>query len=435
MNTLYGDGVHDDAPAIQALLDSGASEIALPAPKKHYAIGSTLRIHGGQTLRLGSTAEIRLLPGSNCCMLANAAPGTGEEHIAVVGGIWNRDNQNQAPNPWAREPAPGEEYPSSTTGPDYYWASPLACIDAAAKDGAEIPREKQSISSAQANTFIMCFTHVKYFTLRDLAFKDPTNFAFFGAYLTHFTVENIRFDFNHGNPYATNMDGIHLEGGCRFGHIRNLQGACYDDLLALNADDFIHGPIEDIEVDGIFSGNCHSAVRMLSTKSWIRRVTISNVHGTFYQYCVGITRFHYREEERDCLGLYDDIALRNIFAAKAPRHSFYGKDNGYVFSLVWIEQSLHINRLHIEHISRLEEVEPIPTILVQPHTQIGTLSIAHASQKKKIAAPITFLRNEGSIQRLFLRDIDLGGDTLLRGDGYVACLYADEQALEVLSGS
>ena len=43
---LYGDGVHDDAPAIQAMLDSGACEISLPAPEKHYAVGATLRIHG-----------------------------------------------------------------------------------------------------------------------------------------------------------------------------------------------------------------------------------------------------------------------------------------------------------------------------------------------------------------------------------------------------
>ena len=354
----------------------------------------------------------------------NAAPGSGEQHITIIGGIWNMDNQNQAPNPWARTPKPGEKYPSSDTGPDYYWASPLACVGATAKDGAEIPRDKQFVSDI--SRFIMCFTHVKYFTLRDLTFKDPTTFGFFGAYLTYFTIENIRFDYNHGNPYATNMDGIHLDGGCRFGHIRNLQGACYDDLLALNADDFIHGPIEDIEVDGIFSDNCHSAVRMLSSKSWIRRVTISNIHGTFFQYCVGITRFFYREEERDSLGLYDDIALKNIFAAKAPRHSYYGKDNAYVFSLIWIEQSLHINRLHIENISRLEEVEPVCTVLIQPHTQIGTLSVAHVSQKKKIDAPVTFLKHEGSIRRLFLRDIDIGGDVLLQGDGHIEYLYTDE---------
>ena len=34
MYTLYGDGIHDDYPAIQELIDSGVCEVALPVPKK-----------------------------------------------------------------------------------------------------------------------------------------------------------------------------------------------------------------------------------------------------------------------------------------------------------------------------------------------------------------------------------------------------------------
>ena len=52
MYNLYGDGIHDDAPAIQEMLDSGVSAVVLPAPKKNYAIGSTLVIHSGQSLVL-----------------------------------------------------------------------------------------------------------------------------------------------------------------------------------------------------------------------------------------------------------------------------------------------------------------------------------------------------------------------------------------------
>ena len=47
------------------------------------------------------------------------------------------------------------------------------------------------------------------------------------AYMTYFTVENIRFDFNYGNPVPVNMDGVHVDGGCHFGYIHNITGSLY----------------------------------------------------------------------------------------------------------------------------------------------------------------------------------------------------------------
>lgn len=35
MYTLYGDGIYDDAPAIQEMLDSGISSVVLPVPQKN----------------------------------------------------------------------------------------------------------------------------------------------------------------------------------------------------------------------------------------------------------------------------------------------------------------------------------------------------------------------------------------------------------------
>ena len=70
VNILYGDGIHDDTAAIQELLDSGVAEVHLPAPKAHYCISKTLKIHSCQTLRLAETATVRLLPGSSCAMVA-----------------------------------------------------------------------------------------------------------------------------------------------------------------------------------------------------------------------------------------------------------------------------------------------------------------------------------------------------------------------------
>ena len=96
MYTLYGDGIHDDAPAIQEMLDSGTSAVILPVPQKHYAIGETLVIHSGQSLILPEMTVIKLLPNSNCYMLINEK--AGDHHISVEGGIWDYNNQEQHPH-------------------------------------------------------------------------------------------------------------------------------------------------------------------------------------------------------------------------------------------------------------------------------------------------------------------------------------------------
>lgn len=108
---------------------------------------------------------------------------------------------------------------------------------------------------------------------------------------------------------------IHINHGhCRRGRITNLFGTCYDDLLALNADDGyrespIMGPIEDIVVDGIFSENCHSAARILTTGSPIRNITIRNVHDSFYRYAIGFTHFF---PDRKTPGLFENITLESL---------------------------------------------------------------------------------------------------------------------------
>ena len=77
------------------------------------------------------------------------------------------------------------------------------------------------------------------------------------------------------------MDGIHLDSGCRYGSIRNVRGTCYDDIVALNANDCYDGPIQDIEIDGVFGANSLRGVRLLSTSSLVSGISISNIYGTF----------------------------------------------------------------------------------------------------------------------------------------------------------
>ena len=97
-HTLYGDGIHDDFPAIQQRLDSGICEVALPPPKKWYVIGKTLRLHGGQSLRLPPFARIRLADGADCSMVEDDDFSKWKENICIEGGIWDMNHANQSPN-------------------------------------------------------------------------------------------------------------------------------------------------------------------------------------------------------------------------------------------------------------------------------------------------------------------------------------------------
>lgn len=379
---LVGNEIHDDTEAIQALLDSGTTTVRLPDPEKYYLISRPLRIHSNTSLVLGRYATIRLADGADCHMLENAEENAC--NISVIGGIWDFNNKNQSPNPM------------------------------------QIPPESGTVE--EAFHYIFYFDLVRNLTIADLTLKDPVIFAVTLSYVEHFTVRGITFDFNYGNPNATNMDGIHLDGGCRFGKISDLKGACYDDLVALNADEGRGGPIEDIEIDGIFCNDCHSAVRLLSRGYWVRRIHISNVYGTFYQYCVGITRFSDDGE----IGRFDQIHINDIFASKAPRIPIYGKENSYVYALLWIEGGIQIGNLQVSRFHRREAITSIPTISVLRDAHIDVFSLEHASQENDTDEAFPFMLNEGKIDKLFLRDIQVKNDNILQGEGEISQIFMDE---------
>ena len=121
-------------------------------------------------------------------------------------------------------------------------------------------------------------------TLSDHDFVDqnlhhfPCQMLYFDVFFDQFTavVTNGNFDFNLGNPLATNMDGVHLNGCCHHGVIRNLKGACYDDLVALNAYEGYAGPITDIVIDGLYAEDCRSAVRLLAIHEELKNIHIND---------------------------------------------------------------------------------------------------------------------------------------------------------------
>ena len=384
---IYGDGIHDDTQGIQELIDSGVCEVTLPVPKSFYLISKPLELPSNFRLVLPRFAEIRLAKGSSCLMLKaktvkredyvprvglweqlrSYSPDFPCSNIEVRGGIWNFNNREQTPNPI---------YTKVFDPIDY-------------------------------SGFGFLFYNVKGLCLSSMTLKDPVNFAVTLDTVSYFTVEDITFDFNYGNPMACNMDGIHVNGNCHFGHIRNLKGACYDDLVALNADEGTNGPISHIDIDGIYSEDCHSALRMLTVKNRISNIHVSNVHGTFFQYCIGVTKYFKGETE----GLYDSVTFDNIYASKAERLPVYNKKpTSYVYPIIYIEEDTRIKNLRISNLHRREKLIPVSTVYVGADSVIDSLILDNITTENLTGEPcMPLLDNRGTVKHLSCSDIFADG--------------------------
>ncbi len=234
----------------------------------------------------------------------------------------------------------------------------------------------------------------------------------------------MRFDFQTVNPIYLNLDGIHVNSGCRFGVIRNLQGVCYDDLVAINADEGDYSaPIENIEVDGIFAENCHSAVRLLSVCSRVDNISISNVYGTFYCYTIGITQYFDGKGKRSNFGR---LSFSNIFASEGKCAPGYHTPNG--FPLISGEGQSDVEYLSISHLHRKEALKTRPTIEIPEGMHVKNLTISNCSQTNETGKEILFLNNSGEIDRLSVRDLYIPEKPVIGGKGRIHAFECDASA-------
>lgn len=403
-NTLFGDGIHDDFLAIQELIDNSGSYLELPMPKVTYLISSTLVLPSDFKLVLPEKAVIKLKENSNCPMLKNSwqeIENSGKyvyvgrdkiwnyvncispkkEHqcknISVYGGIWDFNNLNQKPNP-------------------------LRSLD--------------FLENERYTGFGFQFFNVENLTISSLTLKNPVTFGVTMDVISDFLVENITFDYTVGNPMTINMDGIHLNGMCYNGVIRNLKGACFDDLVALNASEGYKGEISDILVQNLYAENCHSAVRLLAINEPINNVKISGVKGTYYQYCIGISKFY----DVPVTEGFDNIEIENVFASKAPRTpEVFPYTDSYVYPLIWIQDNVMVKKVKIKNLYRKERVTAIPTIYIGQNTPVEELNLDNIKQENLLNVSFPLIHNKGSIKNFKLKDLSADKDEILINEGEI----------------
>lgn len=408
--TLCGDGIHDDTAAIQEMIDSGVNEVILPAPTAFYLISKPLELPSDFRLVLPRFAEIRLAPNSNCVMLKNKmvpdyarrmdddvyenpvtahiwsyiddySPNAPCKNIEICGGIWNCNNQEQLPN----------------------------------------PERKMSFSAREFYGCGMLFYNITNFRISSLTVKDPSQYGITLDTVSYFTADDITFDYNDGNPYPINMDGIHLDGNCHYGVIRNLKGTCYDDLVALNAHEGSRGDITNITISDIYADYCHSAVRLLLVSENIKNIRISNVYGNFYQYCIGFTKFYPGETT----GYFDAVSIDNVYAAKAMpvrkgdfAHPGCAPEDS--LRLLWIQKDTVVKSLSVSGWYRRESTLSQELIRVDNGGLVDRMILSDITVENHTGKPMPLLYNTGTINYLSTRDLDSGCDTVIVNEGTIS---------------
>lgn len=388
---IVGDGKQDDTAAIQALLDSRRTLVYLPSAPKHYLISKPLRIHSNQTLQLDPFTVVRLQDGSDCLMITNDDHERGNENIALVGGVWDMNNEGQSL----------AEYQKTRI-----W--------------------KGTYDPARYLGVLMRFNRVKRLTLRGLTLKDPVTFSTQLGNLEDFTIEDITFDHN---LKRTNMDGIHVHGSSRHGRITNLKGATNDDLVALNADDagifeMSRGPIEDVAVDGIWAKDGYTAVRLLSAGSPLRRIRLANIFGS-YRY--NVVSFTNHKVHPGTESTFEDISIHGLFCEKSGMGMKLdpSQPGNPSLSLIWIDAPAVVHGLTMSDIRRTETVWPAATTFIEPGATIKALQLTQATVFNRTPGPLDLVVNRGTIEHLSLSQVSMEASegpargAVIRGDGKI----------------
>ena len=290
-----GDGAFDCSPAIRAALEK---ETEIFFPEGTYVITETVRIPSNRHVKLDAGAVI--FAADHCfdragdrAILTNADPENGNENIVFEGGKIDANNVNNTRADWVTGPSSGLTF---------------------------------------------CFYRVKGLTLRCMNLHNSDSYNIRLTRVEDYLIEDILFTSTH-LPLC--QDGVHVNGHCYRGVIRNIRGegkCTNDDLIALNADDqdlYCHnwgqedGPIVDLLIENVHADDCHTALRVLSIHSEIKNVTVRNLsagvrcHGLNFdaaRYCAH--PIFSDEDHPDGVGFLKNVVLENITLWKTiPRRT------------------------------------------------------------------------------------------------------------------
>ncbi|HSJ04284.1 MAG TPA: hypothetical protein VK956_17590 [Verrucomicrobium sp.] len=225
--------------AMQACLDA-TGRLDIPARAEPYYLDGPLVLKSGQMLVAAPTAEIRLRPGTNTCVVRNANPGgfaaqpvdaalMPDTDITVEGGIWT----------------------TLATG-----------VPGANSNNRGASSREKPIPGTHG---VILLHNVRRVQVRNITVRQSRAFAVHLANAREFLVQGVKLE-EHGR------DGVHVNGPASHGVIRDVSGVSHDDTVALNAWEWqnyapSYGAIHDITIENIHGApaGVHSAdsIRLL----------------------------------------------------------------------------------------------------------------------------------------------------------------------------
>lgn len=321
-----GDLVADDTAAIQHALDGGRRTVIIPAGR--YKISASLQVDSETRIRAAPDAVLQLANGAGVgpevFLLRNRDRAAGNHDIVVEGGIWDGN---------------GSRNPRGKTPPCYTGVA-------------------------------LNFANVQRLVLSGLVVRNPDTFAIRLWRLSDFVVEDIGFDFSIP---TSSQDGVHLNGYCERGVIRNLKTlsrfATNDDMVALNADDATGqlpivrvmcqdvelGPIRHIRIEHLRAEAGYTFVRFLSKEHPIENVIVSDVVGGCRACAINFHNWQFPVGG----GNIRNVLLRDFEVWKLP-DVLYSSPYLEGVPLLWVR--LGVQNLRIENFQRRDDGLTAPTL-------------------------------------------------------------------------
>ena len=389
-------GGTDDTALIQSILDRAPKLGSLKLVVDGPILVAGLKVHSNTIIEcLGSGSGFFLADNSDQPIIRNADPSATERknrNITFLGGTYNGNG----------------------------------------------PKQVHHVSGSGWTTGFAMFG-VEQVTFRDVTIRHARTF---GALITNWqraVFENVDVD-NLSNEVLKprNQDGIHICGPGRFLSMRNIRGKSGDDFIALNADDshtdwnqageFVRnelfgphasfGPISDVDIDGVQIDGAENAIRILSRKSRVDRISIRNVHGHFSKYGFFLQP-HWRSGGDFGRITFDNIDMR-------PLEPDYGP-LPFVFFLAG-----HFEQLTLRNIHSYMPVDSRPVIWVQPHAEIDVLTVAgmQVYQKDPRSAQTPVIQVDGQIDLLEVRDVTVQRPEAMPVDGALIRTDPDKAKLK-----
>ena len=374
-NVTTGGGT-DDTALIQSILDRAPKLGSLKLIVDGPILVAGLKVHSNTTIEcLNRGCGFFLADNSNCPIVANATPqpeGRLDHNLSFLGGTYNGNATHQ----------------------------------------------EKKLHPVDGATTAVALHGVEQVLFRDVSICNSRGFTLYLTNWRRVVLENIYINVDQV-PTHLSKDGIHLCGPGEFMSIRNVQGRTWDDLVALNIDDFHSdwdsegafgydsawkkswgsaagfGSVSDVDIDGVQADDCAQVIRILSRASRLDRVSIRNVKGTYRDFGVWITPY-LRESSNIGRLEFENIDLRTV----GPRAYDYVPP-----FLFWIAGG--VEQLTLKNISSHAPLDDRPLVWIQPDAKVDRLRIdgLNVYDPRKEIGHTPLIRADGRIALLQVRDV------------------------------